>query len=39
MEKYNMGPLEVLIGKGYMTPAQKRAEQSGDYNALMQANY
>ena len=39
MEKYNMGPLEVLIGKGYMTPAQKRAEQSGEYNALMSANY
>ena len=39
MEQYNMGPLEVLIGKGYMTPAQKRAEQLGDYNAIMSANY
>jgi ribosomal protein L31 len=39
MEKYNMGPLEVLIGKGWMTPAQKRASESGEFNALMQANY
>jgi ribosomal protein L31 len=39
MEKYNMGPIEVLRGKGYETAEERRAQQSGEYNALMSANY
>ena len=39
MEKFNMAPLEVLRGKGYETAEERQAQQSGEYNALMQANY
>jgi len=34
-----MAPLEVLRGKGYETAEERRAQQSGEYNVLMQANY
>lgn len=39
MEKFNMAPLEVLRGKGYETVEERQAQQSGEYNALMSANY